>query len=165
MAASSPIDIKGLIRDRQFQAALIAGPMFWAAFWLYLASNPEWGRSLSSLWPPWPLTAPAQFLLLAVIYPVLEELVFRGALQGWLRSHGWGLSKWGPVTRANVLTSVAFTITHVIMNPVYLSAAVFIPSLIFGYFRDRYDRLHASIVLHVFYNAGYIWLFTGLPTG
>jgi membrane protease YdiL (CAAX protease family) len=48
---------------------------------------------------------------------------------------------------------------------VYLSVAVFLPSLIFGYFRDRYDQLHASIVLHVFYNAGYIWIFASIPTG
>ena len=135
---------------------MIAAPIVWSALRFYQSPEPEWG---------WPLAAPAQFLLLVVIYPVLEELVFRGALQGWLRSRNWGMHEWSRVTSANAITSVAFTLTHFIVNPVLLSVSVFIPSLIFGYFRDRYDRLHASIVLHVFYNAGYIWLFTSIPTG
>lgn len=134
----------------QFRAAIFAASVFWAVLWLYAAPRTEWG---------WPLTAPTQFLLLAVAYPVLEELVFRGALQGWLRSCSWGKPEWRQLTAANLITSVAFALTHVIINPVYLSATVFIPSLIFGYFRDRHDQLHASILLHVFYNAGYIWIF------
>jgi membrane protease YdiL (CAAX protease family) len=156
MVASSLIEAKHLIRDRQFGIAFIAAPIFWAALWFYQAPHPEWS---------WPRIAPAQFLLLVVIYPVLEELVFRGALQGWLRSRSWGMTEWRHVTVANAITSVVFALTHLIINPVYLSVAVFIPSLIFGYFRDRYDQLHASILLHVFYNAGYIWLFTSIPTG
>jgi len=155
MAAGSLIEVKRLIKDRQFSAVFIAAPIFWTALWFYASPRPEWG---------WPLTAPAQFLLLVVVYPVLEEIVFRGALQGWLRSRSWGMTQWRHVTVANVITSVVFALTHLIVNPVYLSVAVFIPSLIFGYFRDRYDQLHASIVLHVFYNAGYIWIFASIPT-
>jgi membrane protease YdiL (CAAX protease family) len=153
MAAATQITIWRFSSDIQFRAALIAAPVFWAALWFYAAPRTEWS---------WPLTAPAQFLLLAVVYPVLEELVFRGALQGWLRSRGWGKSEWRQITAANVITSVAFALTHMMINPVYLSASVFIPSLIFGYFRDRYDQLHASVVLHVFYNVGYIWLFVSV---
>jgi membrane protease YdiL (CAAX protease family) len=150
MAAGSQIKISRLLWDKQFHAAIFAAPVFWVALWLYAAPRTEWG---------WPLTAPTQFLLLAVAYPVLEELVFRGALQSWLRSCSWGKREWCQVTAANLITSVAFALTHLIINPVYLSATVFIPSLIFGYFRDRHDQLHASILLHVFYNAGYIWIF------
>jgi membrane protease YdiL (CAAX protease family) len=150
MAAGSEIKIRRLIGDMQFRAAIFAAPVFWTALWLYAAPRTEWG---------WPLTSPAQFLLLAVAYPVLEELVFRGALQGWLRSCAWGKREWRQVTVANVITSVVFALSHIMINPVYLSATVFIPSLIFGYFRDRHDQLHASILLHVFYNAGYIWIF------
>ena len=156
MAAGSQIEAKRLIRDGQFRVAFIAAPIFWAAFWLYDSPHPEWG---------WPLTAPAPFLMLVVVYPVVEEIVFRGALQGWLRSRSWGTVEWRHLTVANAITSVVFALTHLIVNPVYLSVAVFIPSLIFGYFRDRYDQLHASIVLHVFYNAGYIWLFVSMPAG
>jgi membrane protease YdiL (CAAX protease family) len=153
MVAASLIEIKRLFKDRQFGAAFIAGPVFWIVLWFYKSPQPEWG---------WPLIAPAQFLLLVFIYPVLEEFVFRGALQGWLRSRSWGLIAWRQVTVANTLASVVFALLHLIINPVYLSVAVFIPSLVFGYFRDRYDQLHASIILHIFYNAGFIWLFVSV---
>jgi membrane protease YdiL (CAAX protease family) len=150
MVAALLIETKRLFKDRQFGAAFIAAPVFWAALWFYRSPQPEWG---------WPLVAPAQFILLVVIYPALEELVFRGALQGWLRSRSWGLIAWRHVTVANVLASVVFTLLHLIINPVYLSVAVIMPSLVFGYFRDRYDQLHASIILHIFYNAGFICFF------
>ena len=32
-----------------------------------------------------------------------------------------------------------------------------LPSLLFGYFKDRYRSLTIPIILHVFYNAGYFW--------
>ncbi len=34
-----------------------------------------------------------------------------------------------------------------------------LPSLVFGYFKDKYHSLTAPILLHVFYNAGFFWLF------
>jgi membrane protease YdiL (CAAX protease family) len=155
VVAGSRIALKRLTRDGQFWAALLAAPVFWVVLWLFKSPRPEWG---------WPLLLPAQFLLLVVVYPLLEELVFRGALQGWLRARGWGATELGVVTVANVISSAVFTLTHLLVNPVYLSAAVFLPSLVFGYFRDRYDQLRASIALHIFYNAGYIWVFAGIPT-
>lgn len=153
MVADALITLKRLVKDGPFIAAIIAGPVFWAALWLSELTILEWGGSVSN---------PSQFLLLVLIYPILEEIVFRGALQGWLRSLSWGTQHWGKITVANLVTSIAFTLAHLIINPVLLSAAVFIPSLVFGYFRDRYDRLQASIILHVFYNAGFIWLFAGI---
>ena len=154
MVAALLIETKRLFKDSQLRAAFIAAPVFWAALWVYKSPEPDWG---------WPLVSPAQFILLVVIYPVLEELVFRGALQGWLLSRSWGLIAWRQVTVANALASAVFALLHVIINPVYLSVAVIIPSLVFGYFRDRYDGLAGSIVLHIFYNAGYIWLFVNTP--
>jgi membrane protease YdiL (CAAX protease family) len=152
MVANPLITLKKLVTDGPFIAALIAGPVFWGALWLSELTILEWGGSVSNL---------SHFLLLVLIYPILEEIVFRGALQGWLRSLSWGTTHWGKITVANLATSIVFTLAHLSINPVLLSAAVFIPSLVFGYFRDRFGRLHASIILHIFYNAGFIWLFAG----
>jgi membrane protease YdiL (CAAX protease family) len=33
--------------------------------------------------------------------------------------------------------------------------ATVVPSLVFGYFRDRYDSVVPGAALHVFYNAGW----------
>lgn len=96
--------------------------------------------------------AHTRVLQLVLVYPVLEELVFRGALQGWLRSHDWALRSWHSVTVANLLTSAVFMLAHLLVNPGPIALLVFVPSLVFGYFRDRYDRLHACILLHMFYN-------------
>ena len=137
-------------RDPLLGAALIAAPVFWIAWYFYLDAEPDWG---------WPLASPRQFLLLTVIYPVLEEIGFRGALQGWLRKRDWTLYDWRGVTLANLITSVAFSIFHLFRNSVGISIAVFAPSVIFGFFRDRYDHLHTPIALHIFYNAGFVWLF------
>jgi len=34
----------------------------------------------------------------------------------------------------------------------------FFPSLVFGYFRDRYDSIWPGAALHIFYNAGWLLL-------
>jgi len=66
MVAALLIETKRLFKDRQFGAAFIAAPVFWAALWFYKSPQPDWS---------WPLVAPAQFVLLVVIYPVLDELL------------------------------------------------------------------------------------------
>ncbi len=93
-----------------------------------------------------------------MVYPILEEVVFRGALQSTLTDYlrGWRL---GPVSVANLLASVAFSAAHGLLRGTETALLVFIPSLIFGYFRDRHRSLASPIALHVFYNAGYFWIF------
>jgi len=97
--------------------------------------------------------------MLALVFPVLEELAFRGFLQSAVYR-----TKWGPQTRlglsnANILTSLVFAGMHLLQHAPIWAALTFFPSLIFGFFRDRYDSTTPSIALHIFYNAGYFWLF------
>jgi membrane protease YdiL (CAAX protease family) len=100
-----------------------------------------------------------RFIVVALVYPILEEIVFRGLLQGILLKQPWGRNSRFGITSANIVASVLFTALHVIRRAGAMSAAVFLPSLIFGYFRDRYGNLYAPIALHVFYNAGFVLLF------
>ena len=104
-------------------------------------------------------TDPKQLLLLVLVYPILEEIVFRGALQGWLRSKTWGMRDHFGFTVANILTSIVFAAVHFIRRPDIWSAGVVLPGLIFGFFRDRYGNLYAPIALHIFYNSGLVLLF------
>ncbi|MCG6899769.1 MAG: JDVT-CTERM system CAAX-type protease [Gammaproteobacteria bacterium] len=137
-------------QDPLFYAALMAGPCFWLA--LYLIQQPviQWS---------WPLVEPWQFLVPVVFYPLAEEMVFRGLLQELVHDY-ISRHSLGPITVANLLTSVMFTGLHFIYHAPVWAALVFIPSLIFGFFKDRTGRLAAPILLHVFYNAGFLWLFT-----
>ena len=65
----------------------------------------------------------------------------------------------GEGRHANLLTSLLFTALHFINHAPLWAAAVFFPSLVFGFFKDRTGKLAAPIILHVFYNSGYFWLF------
>ncbi len=100
--------------------------------------------------------------MLVAVYPLLEEIVFRGALQGWLRTFHWGAHGWGPLTYANMLTSFVFAGLHGWAHPPLMAALVLFPSLVFSYFRDRDNQLRIPIGLHGFYNGGYFWLY-GAP--
>lgn len=99
-----------------------------------------------------------RFVWPALLMPVLEELAFRGWLQTEL------LSRWprrlGPLSHANLLTSVVFTALHFIQHPPLWAAGVFLPSLVFGHFRERHAGLVSPMLLHAWYNAGYFLLFT-----
>ena len=136
-------------RDATFWAALAAGIVFWGLLIVMTRPVLDW---------EWPLRYPLAFLLPALVYPVLEEIVFRGGLQELLQRYFRGRAI-GPVSLANVGTSVVFAALHFFYHAPLWAAAVFIPSLIFGYFKDSYRRLAPPILLHVFYNTGHYWLF------
>jgi len=99
-------------------------------------------------------------LLLVVIYPILEEFVFRGGVQRYLYEKPSLRQSLLGLSLANVITSMLFAAIHLINQPPLWAALVFFPSLVFGWARDRYDHIVASIVLHGFYNAGFIYLFS-----
>lgn len=135
--------------DRQFVLALLAGMVVWLAFWLVFPG----------LLQAVPLCANVPLLLSLVLWqPVLEELLFRGVVQGQFRLGVWGGEKrWG-MTHANLLTSVLFVFAHAFYQPPLWAVAVFVPSLVFGYFRDRYGNIYPSMALHVYYNTGFFCL-------
>lgn len=100
-------------------------------------------------------------LWIALLYPALEEFVFRGGIQPALTSRaGFGTSVAG-VSLANVATSGLFASMHLINQPPLWAASVFLPSLIFGWARERYGNIQACTALHITYNAGFVWLFSG----
>jgi membrane protease YdiL (CAAX protease family) len=138
-------------RDPHFWLAVMAGPLSWLLLYLLLRpATPQW---------TWPLAAPADYLLPVLIYPVLEEIVFRGLLQE-LAQELISRRTFGPLSLANLLTSLVFTGFHFLNHAPLWAALVFFPSLVFGFFKDRYQTLTAPILLHGFYNAGFLLLFT-----
>ncbi|WP_405235040.1 JDVT-CTERM system glutamic-type intramembrane protease MrtJ [Lentisalinibacter orientalis] len=139
------------VRDPLFLLAVAAGPAGWLVLALILPAAAD---------PTWPLAEPAKFIIVAALYPVVEEVVFRGLLQGSLLRTGWGTKRFGALTAANVLAAVAFAAAHLVRTSPPWAAAVLVPGLVFGFFRERHG-LHAAIVLHVVYNAGFVWLYWG----
>lgn len=136
-------------RDPLFYAAMAAGMVFWLILFALTDPQPD---------PGWALREPLRFLVPALVYPVVEELVFRGLIQDLAQEY---LKPWrlGPLTHANILTSLLFTALHFINHPPLWAAGVLAPSLVFGFFRERTAGLAAPIVLHSFYNSGYFLIF------
>jgi len=134
-------------RDPQFAAAAAAGPLVWFVFAAALGVRPD---------PAWAFFAdPARFLGLAVAWPLLEEGVFRGVIQpALLRTRGGAREAWG-VTTANAATSVLFAAAHLAAHAPAWALVAIVPSLVFGYFRDRYGSVVPGAALHVFYNCGW----------
>lgn len=136
-------------RDSLFWSAVFAGPA--ACLVLAVLPGVRWMPGLSlALWP---------FVLSVLVYPAVEEWLFRGELQPLIAR--WRSRCWGPLTLANVLTSVVFAALHLLFHPPLWAASVFLPSLVFGYFRERSGGLAAPIVLHATYNAAYFLLLGG----
>lgn len=92
-------------------------------------------------------------ILLVLIIPTIEEVIFRGLLQPWIaKRYSQNVMN---ITQANFITSSIFTLLHLIQNSMLMTLFVFIPSLAFGYTRERYNRITPSILLHSSYNGGY----------
>jgi membrane protease YdiL (CAAX protease family) len=90
-------------------------------------------------------------LFLGVLAPLVEELVFRGLLYGWLEGRwGWRL--------AFVVSSLAFALAHYQWQATGWSrlayaAAVLPLGLLFGYLRRRTNSLLPSFAAHVANNS------------
>jgi membrane protease YdiL (CAAX protease family) len=95
---------------------------------------------------------------LALVQPLLEELVFRGLLQGQalslLARRGRAL-RLGPITLANALVTLAFVALHLRAQPLAWALAVAGPSLVFGHLRERFGSIWPAVLVHSVYNAGF----------
>ena len=101
-------------------------------------------------WPAW-----MSFVLL---YPVVEELLFRGVLQGELlrlTTREGRTLRLGPVSVANALATLAFVAFHTVAQPLAWALAVAVPSLVFGHLRERFASVWPAVIVHVVYNAGF----------
>lgn len=84
----------------------------------------------------------ASLLAMAVLAPLVEELVFRGLLYGWLAG------RWGTVV-AWLVSSLAFAAAHI--EPAH--AILVLPlGLWFGWLRRRTGSLWPSLVAHIVNN-------------
>lgn len=128
-----------------FYLALAAGPV--ALFVLGMVA-PSWHEGMR---PDWRIAL--SFLLWQ---PLVEEMLFRGVVQGSVRKHAWGKRAVLVISIANVVTSLLFMAAHLVQHTPLWAFAVMAPSLVFGYVRDRYGHVLPSLILHIAYNACYL---------
>jgi membrane protease YdiL (CAAX protease family) len=130
------------LRDPHFVVAVLAAVPVWVALGFVAGDRMRPNDTLTAL------------ISLLVVQPIVEELVFRGVLQGHLLGRGW-IRRIGPVSSANVTATVAFAALHLLAQPPAWAIAVAVPSLVFGHLRERFASVLPSIVLHAIYNAGF----------
>lgn len=99
------------------------------------------------------------FLLAVIAYPIVEEIVFRGALQGWLLEKPGLRHSFAGISAANGITSLVFAAMHLFNQSLLWAVLIVVPSLVFGWAREATSGLIAPILLHMFYNAGFYLLF------
>jgi membrane protease YdiL (CAAX protease family) len=124
-----------------------------------LAALPVWVALAWLLGPAlYRPASPGAWLAFMLLWPLVEELLFRGLLQGQLLRLSGGGERRGavwPLSRANLLTTAAFVAVHLGTQPWLWALAVAAPSLVFGHLRERLGSVWPAVLLHGVYNAGF----------
>lgn len=142
LAAMNRSGIRRALSDGQTRGLILAAVPVWAALGLGGAGRLQ---VATDAWAA---------LSFVVLYPVLEELAFRGTLQGaLLRTRA--ARRCGPFSAANLMTSAAFALAHLVAQPAAWAAAALVPSLAYGHLRERLGGVTAPILVHVVHNAGF----------
>jgi len=94
------------------------------------------------------------WLSFVLLQPLIEEFAFRGVLQGLLLRRSRGRVA-GPISLANLGTTVAFVTLHLMAQPPPWALAVAVPSLVFGHLRERFGSVLPAVFVHIVYNAGF----------
>jgi membrane protease YdiL (CAAX protease family) len=90
-------------------------------------------------------------LVLLLLAPLVEETVFRLGLQRWLQ--GRINARIGPLSLANLLSSVVFAGLHVLRHGAPLMALTMMPALVFGWaWENSGGRLRYPVLIHGWYN-------------
>ncbi|MBD3789056.1 MAG: JDVT-CTERM system CAAX-type protease [Campylobacterales bacterium] len=137
-------------KELYYAAALIAAPLFCFFYsWLF-GSQPVTTKEL--------FFKKETFIWTLIIFPVIEELTFRGVIQEYIGRKTKQYLLFFHLSLANLLTSLLFSAIHLIYHAPLWAGLVFFPSLIFGYFKEQYQSIIPSILLHIFYNLNFIWI-------
>jgi uncharacterized protein len=141
----------GFYRSPIFISCLAIGVVFWIALPFLAIIQPL----------PWLHMLSLPFFMAVLWQPIIEELLFRGCLQGWLLMYGWGPRSLIGISIANILTSLVFAGAHLATHSLPWALSTLFPSLLFGVLRDRFGSILPPLALHIVYNAGYFILTGG----
>lgn len=132
--------------DPQLLVVLAGTLLTGAGLWLWMPAGYA-ADVTSSLW---------LMLNIIFLYPLVEELLFRGVIQTELLRRPVLARRHFGISRANLITSILFICLHLVHQAPLWAISVLLPSLVMGHFRERYGNLLAPILLHILFNA--TWL-------
>ena len=117
--------------------------MFWAAAVVFYEARPGFS---------WLLADPVRALLLCLFYPLIEEWLFRGVIQGALLQRAVGARGKLGVSVANLVTTGLFFALHWIGRSFQTACWVIGPSLILGIVRERTQSIVVPMLIHCVWN-------------
>ena len=128
-----------------------------AAFWWACAiAAPPIAFAVAAAGFAMETTDPLRDVALIALASIVEEIVFRGALQPALdRAFAGRLpGRWqaGFLTPANLVTSTVFAAFHLWRHPLVVAVGVFPVSLVYGRARELSGRWWPAAVLHLAFN-------------
>ncbi len=135
--AQKKADLALVYDHRVLWVAALAAPVAWGG--LYVAGH---------------TFEPTSLIMFLFIYPIAEEIVFRGWIQGGLQRY-LPLPGFFGISGQNLLTSAIFSAVHCFGQDLLWALMVFFPSLIFGALKDRYNSLIQPVIFHIIYNIGF----------
>lgn len=102
---------------------------------------------------------------IVIFAPLIEELLFRGFLQSYIRQHVGSF-------RAIIITSVVFALYHYApeqgVTNITIVGSIFVVSCFFGFIYEKRRSLKASIFMHAFFNGLNVcnlYFLGGIPGG
>ncbi|MBI1194716.1 MAG: JDVT-CTERM system CAAX-type protease [Gammaproteobacteria bacterium] len=134
------------LRDQLFWLVLLSGALIPLAFRI-LFGTLEGGFSPSGLYA---------WIIVIGWQPLVEELLFRGLIQGTLLDTRWGgQQSVFHLSHANLLTSALFVTIHFVNHHALWAISVLLPSLIFGWLRERHGNIWSALIAHATFNLAF----------
>ena len=131
-----------------------AGCLVWFFLWFELERLPNFF---------WPVADGYGFLMFCLAAPVIEEFFFRDMLYNWIqtvRSYDIRIRGVLIFTFANLATTAAFSVVHMLTRDIVTGLLVIVPSLYLGFIRQRARNVGPCILVHAFWNYGWFAFFS-----
>jgi len=140
--------LKGFAKDKYFYMFMIIPLLLYFALYYVLLFMPTIKINTNSF-----SLFSLHFLLVQFfVVSIPEELFFRGFLMQLISEYTGNRKVCYFLSYANILSSVLFSAAHIFTHSLMWSMSILFPSLIFGYFREKYNSVWPSIILHFWYN-------------
>lgn len=132
--------------------AFVTDPIWWLIALAGLLGDAALRLAAPGLLASSAVHSAAQWLWCVLWAPALEEVTFRGILQGEFLQTRWGRSRVLGITGANVGCSILFVALHFLHHPADWALSVFAPSLVLGWLRERHSGAASPIAMHIVFN-------------
>lgn len=141
--------MKPFYKEKLFWGLMSIGPVSLIFFYIF-----KGGFSAK-----WSSNDIGRFLQITVLASLVEEIVFRGFVYHLLEKIKFFREDSWFITKRNLLVSLLNSVARgVVVAPIWFRASL-LPSLIFGYARERFGTVTAPLLIHLNFTVWYYLFF------